>query len=163
MSAHSQFEGDSPMKCRSFIFSVLTFAFLMTSTLFSQVDYSTATLRGTVADPNGAVIAGATVTATNSSTGISKEVKTSSDGSYRFSALPPGVYQVTTTATGFSKEVFKGLELTVGQSATYDVHLKVGVSNDVIEVTATDMPLIQTEQSQQANTINSLQVQELPN
>ncbi|HZI32147.1 MAG TPA: carboxypeptidase regulatory-like domain-containing protein, partial [Candidatus Binatia bacterium] len=135
----------------------------MTSTLFSQVDYSTATLRGTVADPNGAVIAGATVTATNSSTGISKEVKTSSDGVYRFSALPPGVYQVTTVATGFSKEVFKGLELTVGQSAVYDVHLKVGVASEVVEVTAADMPLIQTDQSQQANTINSLQVQELPN
>ena len=151
------------MKSKNFIFAVLVSALLIAPMLYGQVDYSTATLRGTVADPNGAVIAGATVTATNSSTGISKEVKTSSDGSYRFSALPPGVYQVSTTATGFSKEVFKGLELTVGQSATYDVHLKVGVSNDVIEVTATDMPLIQTEQSQQANTINSLQVQELPN
>jgi len=151
------------MKSKNFILAVLVCALLIAPMLYGQVDYSTATLRGTVADPNGAVIAGATVTATNSSTGISKEVKTSSDGSYRFSALPPGVYQVSTTATGFSKEVFKGLELTVGQSATYDVHLKVGVSNDVIEVTATDMPLIQTEQSQQANTINSLQVQELPN
>jgi hypothetical protein len=135
----------------------------MTPTLYGQVDYSTATLRGTVADPNGAVIAGATVTATNSSTGIARQTKTSSDGSYRFPALPPGVYQVTTVATGFSKEVFKGLELTVGQSSTYDVHLKVGVASEVVEVTAADMPLIQTEQSQQANTINSLQVQELPN
>jgi hypothetical protein len=151
------------MKCKSFIFSVLTFALLMTPMLFSQVDYSTATLRGTVADPNGAVIAGATVTATNSNTGISKVVKTSSEGAYRFSALPPGVYQVTTVATGFSKEVFKGMELTVGQSATYDVHLKVGVASEVVEVTAADMPLIQADQSQQANTINSLQVQALPN
>jgi hypothetical protein len=151
------------MKSRNFIFAILVCALLIAPTLYGQVDYSTATLRGTVADPNGAVIAGATVTATNSSTGLSKEAKTSSDGSYRFSALPPGVYQVSTVATGFSKEVFKGLELTVGQSATYDIHLKVGVSNDVIEVTAADMPLIQTEQSQQANTINSLQVQELPN
>lgn len=150
------------MKSRNFILAVLLCALLMTPTLYGQVDYSTATLRGTVADPNGAVIAGATVTATNSSTGIAREAKTSSDGSYRFSALPPGVYQVTTVAAGFSKEVFKGLELTVGQSATYDVHLKVGAS-EVVEVTAEDMPLIQTEQSQQANTINSLQVQELPN
>src|SRR5215831_6910703 len=151
-----------PMKSRNFILAVLVCALLMVPTLYGQVDYSTATLRGTVADPNGAVIAGATVTATNASTGIAREVKTSSDGSYRFSALPPGVYQVTTVATGFSKEVFKGMELTVGQSATYDVHLKVG-ANEVVEVTAADMPLIQTEQSQQANTINSLQVEELPN
>src|SRR6476661_7030246 len=86
-------EGDSPMKSRNFILAVLLCALLMTPTLYGQVDYSTATLRGTVMDPNGAVIAGATVTATNSSTGISRVVKTSSDGAYRFSALPPGSHQ----------------------------------------------------------------------
>jgi hypothetical protein len=151
------------MKSRNFILAVLVFAVLMTPTLFCQVDYSTATLRGTVMDQAGAVVAGATVTATNTSTGISKVVKTGSDGAYRLSALQPGHYQVTTVATGFSKEVFKALELTVGQSATYDVHLKVGVASEVVEVTGENVPLIQTEQSQQANTINSLQVQELPN
>ncbi len=151
------------MKSRNFIFAVLIFALLVPSILFSQVDYSTATLRGTVMDQAGAVVAGATITATNSSTGISKVVKTGSDGAYRLSALQPGHYQVTTVATGFSKEVFKGLELTVGQSASYDVHLKVGVANEVVEVTGEDVPLIQADQSQQANTINSLQVQELPN
>src|SRR5579864_5452416 len=151
------------MKSRNFIFAVLAFAVLMTPTLFCQVDYSTATLRGTVMDQAGAVVAGATITATNTSTGISKVVKTGSNGAYRLSALQPGHYQVTTVATGFSKEVFKALELTVGQSATYDVHLKVGVASEVVEVTGENIPLIQTEQSQQANTINSLQVQELPN
>jgi hypothetical protein len=151
------------MKFRNFIFALLVFAVLMTPTLFSQVDYSTATLRGTVMDQAGAVVAGATITATNTSTGISKVVKTGSDGAFRLSALPPGHYQVTTVATGFSKKVFKGLELTVGQSATYDVHLKVGVASEVVEVTGENVPLIQTDQSQQANTINSLQVQELPN
>ena len=145
------------------LFYVLVFAVLMTSTLFSQVDYSTATLRGIVTDPNGAVIAGATVTATNASTGISKVVKTSTDGAYRLAALPPGMYQVSTVASGFSKEIFKGLELTVGQSANYDVHLKVGVANEVVEVSAENLVLIPADQSQQANTINSLQVQELPN
>ena len=151
------------MKSRNFILALLVFAIFLTPTLFCQVDYSTATLRGTVMDQAGAVIAGATITATNTSTGISKVVKTGSDGAFRLSALPPGHYQVTTVATGFSKEVFKGLELTVGQSATYDVHLKVGVASEVVEVTGENVPLIQTEQSQQANTINSLQVQELPN
>lgn len=151
------------MKSRNFILALLVFAIFLTPTLFCQVDYSTATLRGTVMDQAGAVVAGATITATNTSTGISKVVKTGSDGAFRLSALQPGHYQVTTVATGFSKEVFKGLELTVGQSATYDVHLKVGVASEVVEVTGENVPLIQTEQSQQANTINSLQVQELPN
>lgn len=152
------------MKLRNIILSILAVAaFLMSQTVLAQVDYSTATLRGTVTDPNGAVIAGATVTATNASTGIVKVSKTAADGAYRFAALPPGTYQIATEAKGFSKEVFKGLELTVGQSAAYDVHLKVGNASETVEVSADSAPLIQTDQSQQANTINFLQVKELPN
>jgi hypothetical protein len=151
------------MKFHRFILSVLAFGGLMCATVFSQVDYSTATLRGTITDPNNAVIASATVTATNTGTGISRVVKTNSDGSYRFNALPPGTYQVTTLAPGFAKEVSKGLQLTVGQSATYDIHLKVGTATETVEITADEVTLIAPDQTQQANTINSLQVQELPN
>lgn len=130
---------------------------------FAQVDSTTATLKGTVTDPTGAVISGATVTATNPNTGITKVAKSAADGSYQIPALPPGSYQVTIEAPGFSREVVKGLELSVGQSASFDSHLKVGTFSDVIEVTGATAPLIQTEQSQQANTINQLQVDELPN
>ncbi|HLJ88079.1 MAG TPA: TonB-dependent receptor [Candidatus Angelobacter sp.] len=130
---------------------------------YAQVDYSTATLKGTVFDPNGAVISGATVTATNPSTGISKTTKAGSDGVYQIPALPPGAYQITIESPGFSKEVTKGVQLSVGQSALYDVHLKVGTVNDVVEVSGDSVALIQTEQTQQANTINQLQVDELPN
>ncbi|MBZ5523365.1 MAG: carboxypeptidase regulatory-like domain-containing protein [Acidobacteriia bacterium] len=152
------------MKLRNVILSILLLAaLLLAQTAVGQVDYSTATLRGTVTDPNGAVVAGATVTATNTSTGIVKVARTTADGGYRFAALPPGTYQITTEAKGFSKESFKGLELTVGQSATYDVHLKVGSASETVEVSAENVPLIQADQSQQANTINYLQVKELPN
>jgi hypothetical protein len=130
---------------------------------FAQVDSTTATLKGTVTDPTGAVISGATVTATNPNTGITKVAKSAADGSYQIPALPPGSYQVTIEAPGFSREVVKGLELSVGQSASFDSHLKVGTFSDVIEVTGATAPLIQTEQSQQANTVNQLQVEELPN
>jgi hypothetical protein len=129
----------------------------------AQVDYSTATMKGTVQDPQGAVISGATITAVNSGTGIVREVKSGSDGHYQIPALPPGTYQVTITATGFAKEVAKAVELTVGQSQTLDVHLKVGAATETVEVSAESVPLMQTEQTQQANTINQLQVQELPN
>src|SRR5215470_12719117 len=130
--------------------------------VFAQVDTSTATLKGTVMDPQGAVISGATVTAVSPG-GISRETKSASDGRYQIPALPPGVYQVTVTAQGFAKEIAKGIELTVGQSQVYDIHLKVGSATETIEVSADTVPLIQTEQTQQANTINQLQVQELPN
>lgn len=129
---------------------------------FAQVDYSTATLKGTVVDPNGAVIAGATVTATNAA-GTAKTTKTGGDGSYRLAALPPGTYQITVEAQGFAKEVAKSVELTVGQNQVYDAHMKVGGASEVVEVSSDNVPLIQTEQTQQANTINARQVEELPN
>lgn len=129
---------------------------------FAQVDYSTATLKGTVLDPNGAVIAGATVTAT-SAAGITRTTKTGGDGSYRLAALPPGIYEITVQAQGFAKEVSKGVELTVGQNQVYDAHMKVGGASEVVEVSSDSIPLIQTEQTQQANTINKLQVDDLPN
>jgi len=135
-------------------------AFLSAS---AQVDYATATLKGTVLDPQGAVIAGATVTAVNAGTGVSREVKAASDGRYQIPALPPGIYQVTFTAQGFAKEIAKSIELTVGQSLVYDIHMKVGAATETVEVSADAVPLIQVEQTQQANTINNLQVTDLPN
>jgi len=130
---------------------------------FAQVDYATATLKGTVFDPQGAVISGATITATNPGTAVAKTTKSGGDGSYQILALPPGTYQVAIEAQGFSKEVVKGVVLSVGQSAVFDVHLKVGMTSEVIEVSGDTAALIQVEQTQQANTINSIQVEDLPN
>lgn len=131
--------------------------------VFAQVDYSTATLRGTVLDPQGATVANATVTITNQDTGVSKTTKTGSDGGYHMAALQPGNYQVTIEAQGFAKEVAKGLVLNVGQILPYDAHLKVGAASETVEVSADSVPLIQTDQTQQANTINQIQVDALPN
>lgn len=130
---------------------------------YAQVDYATATLKGTVADPLGAVVAGATVTATNSATGASKTTRSGADGSYQLAALPPGTYQITFEHQGFNKVSVKNLELTVGQSTIYDAHLKVGTLSETVEVSAENVPLIQTDQSQQANVIDPRQVEDLPN
>src|SRR5215467_4270850 len=139
------------------------FLFLLAVAAHAQVDYSTATLKGTVVDPQGAVVSGATVTVTNTATSITRTTKTLADGSYQVPALPPASYLVTFEAQGFSKTVVKNLELTVGQSQTYDAHLKVGTLSETIEVSPDSIPLIQTEQSQQANTIDNRQVEDLPN
>ncbi len=146
--------------CFLYVLLVVLIGFL---SAYAQVDYSTATLRGIVTDPQGAVVAGATVTVTNPSTGAVKTTKTLGDGTYRIPALPPGTYQITVEAAGFTREVTKGVEVTVGQSVSYDFHLKVGAATETVEVSADSVPLIQTEQTQQANTINQRQVDELPN
>src|SRR2546425_823309 len=129
---------------------------------YAQVDYATATLKGTVLDPQGAAVGGATVTVTNLSTGISKTVKTGAEGTFQFSALHPGTYKVQAEAPGFEKTIASNLQLSVGQVVVNDVRLKVGAVTDVVEIEAAP-PLIETERTQQANLINEQQVDDLPN
>src|SRR5260370_13408372 len=145
-----------------FCLLILLVGFMGSVLAYGQVDYATATLKGVVMDPQGAGISGETVSATNSKTGISRSAQTESQGRYQIPALPPGAYQISFEKQGFAKEVVKNIELTVGQSAVYDVHLKPGVS-ETIEETGKNVELIQTEQTQQANTINDRQVEYLPN
>jgi protocatechuate 3,4-dioxygenase beta subunit len=71
----------------------------------SQAQSAAADLRGTVVDPNGAAVPGATVTARNLSTNISRSTTSGSDGLYTFIALPPGDYEVIAEASTFSRTV----------------------------------------------------------
>jgi len=149
---------------KKILLSVFVAVALLTVTVsaLAQVDVSTATLRGTVTDPDGAVIAGATVTVKNPGRGLSRVVKSGSDGTYQLPLLQPGIYEVEIEAAGFSKEVIANVELNVGQSVIYDIRLRLGAVTSVVDVIA-DAPLIQVEQTQQANTINQAQVENLPN
>ena len=127
-----------------------------------QADVSTATLKGTVVDPNGSVIAGATVTVTSIDKGITKTAKSSGEGAFQIPLLQPGAYRLEVEAQGFAKEQVNNIQLTVGQIVVYDVHMRVGGVTTVVDVT-TDAPVVEVEQTQQANTINERQVQDLPN
>src|SRR5580700_11256786 len=128
---------------------------------FAQVDYATATLQGSVFDPQDHVVPEARVTVVNEATGATKTAVTTSEG-YQIPALMPGTYRVETAAPGFTKTVAKGVVLSVGQLAVYDVRLTVGPETMSVEVKA-DIPLVQPEQTQQANIINNNQVENLPN
>src|SRR5215467_1251514 len=150
------------MNRRSFGLLILLLVLVWPATALGQVDVSTATLKGTVLDPNGGVVAGATITVTNPEKGISKTAKSGSDGIYQIPLLPPGSYDLQVDATGFSREVVRDLQMTLGQTTVYDMNLRVGAVTSVVEVTA-EAPLLQVEQTQQANTINQNQVENLPN
>ncbi len=130
---------------------------------YGQVDNATATIRGTVYDPQGAVIPGATVTAINPATGVTRTTVTGRDGTYQIPQLNPATYQVQATAPGFEGERANEVVLTVGQTAVLDGHLTVGSTKDVVEVSGNVTPLIDIEQTQQANTLNVQQIQNLPN
>ena len=130
--------------------------------VFAQSDASTATIKGSVTDPNNAVVAGATVTATSLERGNKRSVRTESDGGYAIQTLQPGLYEIRIEAAGFETTVLSKVELTVGQTGVYDVQLRTGGVSAEVVVTA-DVPLIEVERTQQANTIDKRQVENLPN
>ncbi|MEP6913870.1 MAG: carboxypeptidase regulatory-like domain-containing protein, partial [bacterium] len=135
---------------------------LWTVSASGQSDVSSATLKGTITDPHGALIAGATVTATSIDKGISKRATAGTEGTFQIPLLPPGVYKVEIEARGFSKVVNENVQLTVGQSLVYDVQLNAGSVTAQVAI-ASDTALIEVERTQQANTISTRQVENLPN
>ena len=130
--------------------------------LAAQVDVSTATLKGTVLDPLGAVVPGATITVVNADRGFTKTVASGPDGTYQIPLLQPGNYRVEVAKEGFEKAVAARMELTIGQSVIYDIHMVIGSVSDVLNVTEA-APLIEVERTQQANTLGTKSIDNLPN
>lgn len=148
---------------RFFGLTILVLAVLLaTPAIYGQVDVSTATLKGTVLDQTAAAVPGATVTVANTDRGFTKTVTTGDDGTYMFPLLQPGAYRVEVAMEGFEKAVANHVELSVGASVVFDLHLKIGSVKDVMDVTEA-APLIETERTQQANTLGTTTIDNLPN
>ena len=126
---------------------------------YAQV--SGATLSGTVTDPSGAAVAGATVSIKNTSTGIVKETTTDAAGLYNVPNIPPAVYDVTTSATGFSTMVQTGITLRVGAQQTLNISLKVGEKSTSVTVTS-EAPQVELTSSALSGQVNETTVRELP-
>jgi hypothetical protein len=94
----------------------------------------TGTIRGTVTDPTGAVIAGAKVTVTNEGTGLTRSANTTSAGIYAFAELPVGSYQIRVENQGFKAEVRSNVVLNVAEARAVDVQLQTGEVTEVVEV-----------------------------
>jgi Carboxypeptidase regulatory-like domain/TonB dependent receptor len=127
---------------------------------WSQVDR--AELEGTVTDPSGGVIVGATVTVLANDTGLSQEQRTNAKGYYRFHGLAVGTCTVTTKAEKFKTKVMQDVVLRIGETRTLDVELSVGAINEHVEVEATLTPADRVSASA-STVIDSTQIAELPN
>ena len=120
-----------------------------------------ATLSGAVTDQSGAAVAGATVTAVNSDTGVKRSAVTNQGGRYELFALPLGRYEVHATKEGFAEEVRSGIRLVVGQEATVDLSLRVGKVSERIVVTE-DAPVVSVTTQDISGLVNEQQVKDLP-
>ncbi len=122
----------------------------------------TAAIVGTVTDPSGAPIKGATVTATDTDRGTVSTAQTNDSGSYNLLRLPISTYGVKVTAAGFQTTVEKPFTLVLNQTARVNVQMSVGKVSQTIEVSSS-APVLQTQDAQvgsvmDANSISNLSI-----
>ena len=136
--------------------AIVTIALLCSVSSLAQVVKGS--ISGTVTDPQGAVVSGATVKATNEATAATLTTTSDSSGSFHFNLIPVGSYKVEMTAPGFKTTVQNNIVVAAGRdSGLGAIALTVGEVSTAVEVTA-EAPLIETTQSQVTNTFSGTQL-----
>lgn len=122
---------------------------------------TTGGVSGTVVDPKGSVIPGAKITIVNTATGATYTQTSGANGDFSVLALPIGVYKVTIAAPGFSDLQVKQVNVTVGTLALGSEAMTIGQGVETVEASAV-APLLSTEQSEVAVTLQSESLENLP-
>ncbi len=130
--------------------------------VISVMAYSQAagTIVGSVLDPSGARIPGASISLDNRSTGVHRTTISNETGFYDFTALPPGEYEVSADLAGFEK-VVRRATVNVGRATTVDLAMKVGSVTETVSIAA-DAPQVNLVDSKVDGIINRAQVANLP-
>src|ERR1035438_1289619 len=118
-------------------------------------------LRGTVSDPQGAVVPGATVTLVNKDTNNTLVATSDGNGIYTFNALPPAPYRITAEHPGFKKQVLEDVQIIPEQLNSLNLQLEVGTVDQTMTVSSTTEAL-DTETATISSTISSNQIQHMP-
>lgn len=146
------------MKVR--VLSMTVVILLASLAVFGQT--SRGTVSGTIIDPNGAVIPGASVTLTNLETNIARTTTSNNEGIYRFDAVDPGPYSLKYTAQGFSELTKTNIRVLATQVTDVGAQLAIGRQEVMIDVTSDSAALIQTEAPVRGGNIEERQITELP-
>src|SRR6266581_486026 len=142
-------------------FVVMTLVALLCNASPAWGQEVTASITGTVMDPSGAAVAGATVTAKSVERGLTYTAVTNESGIYRIAQLPVGSYELKVEKSGFASAAFPAFVLTLNQVARVDVGMKVGQVTQTVEVTGA-APVLKTEATQVDTIINSATNDNLP-
>jgi hypothetical protein len=134
---------------------------LATTSLAGWGQGITGSINGVVTDSSGAVVPGATITATNANTGVA--AKTSSDGTgrYAFQSLAPGSYTLSAVQSGFSAVVLSGISLDVYQQATVNIVMRVGSATETVTVQEAT-PQVEPTNASLGTTVNEEAIERLP-
>src|SRR5439155_24023681 len=134
--------GDAMKGDWKFVVAALLAAILAADSPPAWAQFESA-IEGTVFDPSGLVVPGATVTLTNTGTGVSQNVPTTPAGYYRFPALPAGVYTVRIELQGFKTATQESVRLAASEIKTVNIRLEVGSTSENVTVTGA-VPLVET-------------------
>ncbi len=118
-------------------------------------------INGTVFDPNGAAIPGATVVITDLGTQKSVSLTTSESGTYSASSLDPVSYSIRVEATGFKKALIEKVKVDTATIAAVNITLETGAVGETVTITS-DAAIINTESATTTQTINERQIRDLP-
>ena len=129
--------------------------------LWAQSSITTGSLYGTVTDPDGGALPGATVQATNPETGFSRTAVTDASGFYRINLLPPGSYELRSDLTGFRSEVARDIPVTLGSTVRVDVTLPLSAVEEEIVVTG-ESPVVETSNPSVTAAVSAEAIANLP-
>jgi hypothetical protein len=146
-------------RCKLLRFSLLVVSLIV----FSPLGHAQfrASIRGTVTDPSGGAVTGATVTLENTDTGQKMTSTSDSNGIYEFNALPPAPYRLTVKARGFATKVLERVQIIPEQPNALDLQLQVGEARQTVAVSETTETL-DAETATLSGTISSNQIQHMP-
>ena len=132
---------------------------IASSTVWAQ---SLGSLQGQVADSTGAAVVKATIEATDLGNNTTQSAQSEANGSYSFAQLPPGIYRIKVTKTGFDAAVNEQVEIKVATSTRLDFKLQVGTVTQVIDVSGTALPALNTQDATIGDTFVESQIKGLP-
>ncbi len=140
--------------------SAIVLLFVLSMTALAQT--SKGFVVGTVLDPNGAAIEGATIKITNAETGVVRTTVSQDNGSFRLDAVDPGSYTVDISATNFKTATRTSVLVAAAQTADVSASLEVGNPNEIVTVSAENLIELQTADGTRVNTLNQREITELP-
>jgi carboxypeptidase family protein len=141
------------------VLACAAFCLLVASGAYAQSDRGTIT--GTVVDPDGGVVPGASVVAENPENGARYETVTTQTGNYTLPEVPVGTYNLNVELTGFGRFRQEGIRIFVGQTARIDAKLQVGNLTEEVNVVA-DASMLDTQSAEIASSVTSENLNALP-
>jgi hypothetical protein len=141
--------------------SAFVLSFVLTLALPMWAQETTGQINGTIFDSQGAAVPNAEIRVTELGTGFTRTTVSTSAGAYSLPSLPPGNYDISVKAQGFTTVQQKNIAIAVGQVLTINSSLKPGSTSEVVEVTG-EAPIIETSRNEVGGTVSPREVTSLP-